>query len=172
MEYFGTVTDRFAEGWRADWQNHELLQINAVISMRTAVDDVHHGYRQNKFAGFVQEFVQRYAGFLCSSARGSHGNTQNGVSTNAAFAWSTIQSNHFFVQRSLVVGIHTDDRFANFGIDEVNSVQYTFTQIASFVTVAQFDCFAFAGGGTGGHHRTADDAGCQIHFRFNSRITA
>ena len=42
MEDLGAVAQRLAEARRADRQDHELLDVEAVVGVRAAVDDVHH----------------------------------------------------------------------------------------------------------------------------------
>ena len=42
MENFCANAKSFFEGWSANWQNHELLNVDVVVSMLATVDDVHH----------------------------------------------------------------------------------------------------------------------------------
>ncbi len=55
MENLRAVAQRFGKTRRADRQDHELLDIHAVVGMRTAVDDVHHGYRHGRVVAEVPE---------------------------------------------------------------------------------------------------------------------
>src|SRR5690606_4433641 len=47
MENFRAITNSFTNGRSPHWQNHELLEINRIVSMCTAINDIHHGDRQN-----------------------------------------------------------------------------------------------------------------------------
>ncbi|CQR22862.1 Uncharacterised protein [Yersinia enterocolitica] len=42
MEHFRTDTNGFFQSFSPDWLNHKLLNINVVISMFAAIDDIHH----------------------------------------------------------------------------------------------------------------------------------
>ena len=46
MEDFGAIADRFTEGRRTDRDDHQFLQVEAVVGMRAAVDHIHHRHRQ------------------------------------------------------------------------------------------------------------------------------
>ena len=42
MEHFGAHTQTFAEGRRTDGADHKFLEGDRCITVRSAVDDVHH----------------------------------------------------------------------------------------------------------------------------------
>jgi hypothetical protein len=46
VEDLGAVAERLAEAWRAERHQHEFLQIDGVVGVRAAVDDVHQGNGQ------------------------------------------------------------------------------------------------------------------------------
>ena len=46
VEDLGAGAQRFGERIEADRQHHEFLQVDVVVGMRAAVDDVHHRHRQ------------------------------------------------------------------------------------------------------------------------------
>ena len=45
VEDLGAVAHRLAEARRADRDDHQLLQVEVVVGVRAAVDDVHHRHR-------------------------------------------------------------------------------------------------------------------------------
>ncbi|MCY1240282.1 hypothetical protein D9M72_531210 [compost metagenome] len=45
MEHLGAHAQGFPESGRADRLDHELLDIDIVIGMLAAMEDVHHGHR-------------------------------------------------------------------------------------------------------------------------------
>ena len=61
MKHLGAVTDRLVQAAGTDRQDHELLQINAVVGMRATVNDVHHGHRHDVWAVTTQHAVQPHA---------------------------------------------------------------------------------------------------------------
>src|SRR3546814_10114576 len=72
VKYFGAVTDRFAEARCADRDDHEFLQVQRVVRMRAAVDDVHHRHRHLHRAGTAKVTIQRQTGFLGGRFRYRH----------------------------------------------------------------------------------------------------
>src|SRR5436190_787909 len=60
MKNLRTHTQGFMKGICAYRHNHELLKINVVISVRTAVDDIHHRHRQHAGVWATEVFVERY----------------------------------------------------------------------------------------------------------------
>ena len=46
MKHFRAITQTLGEGGRADRKNHEFLNVDVVVRVRTTVDDVHHRNRQ------------------------------------------------------------------------------------------------------------------------------
>ena len=46
MEYFGPPADRFSQGGSAYGTDHELLKVEAIVSMHPAIQDIDHGTRE------------------------------------------------------------------------------------------------------------------------------
>ena len=45
MKYLRTIAQRFREIRCAYGQNHEFLNVDAIVGMRTTIDDIHHRHR-------------------------------------------------------------------------------------------------------------------------------
>ena len=146
VEHFRTHTYRFFQGFRANWLNHEFLNINVVVCVLTTVDDVHHWYRHGVFAwGAVQfsDVLEQWHTFRSSSRFGvRQGNCQDCVRTEVRFVFSTVQIDHDLVDASLVFGVFAKDCLSNRTVYSANRFQYAFAQEAGFVAIAQFQRFA------------------------------
>jgi hypothetical protein len=57
MKHLGAAAQRVAKVLRADRDDHELLQIQAVVGVRAAVDDVHHRHRHLHRSGAAEVTV-------------------------------------------------------------------------------------------------------------------
>ena len=68
MERLGTVAKGFTEGRSAHRNDHELLQVEVVVGVSTAVDDVHHrdGHLEGTHAAEVA--VERHASSAAARA--------------------------------------------------------------------------------------------------------
>ena len=142
VKHFAAVTHGFAEGGSTHGNDHQLLQIQAVVGVCTAVDDVHHGHRHLHGAGTTKVTVQRQAAFFCGGAGHGHGHGQRGIGTEAAFVVAAVEVNQGAVQEGLLGGIQTENGFRNFGIHMLHGLEHAFAQVARFVAVAQLNGFA------------------------------
>ena len=48
MEDFGAHAQGFGEVRRADRRDHEFLEVDRIVGMRAAIEDVHHRHRQQR----------------------------------------------------------------------------------------------------------------------------
>ena len=146
MEHFRTHAYCFFQGRRANRLNHEFLDVDVVVSVLTAVDDVHHRNRHGVFARSAVQFsdvrVQRQA-FGRSSCFGvRQRNGQDSVRTEVRFVFSTVQVDHDLVDASLIFSIFAQDCLSDRAVYRSNSFGYAFTQETGFVAIAQFQRFA------------------------------
>ena len=152
MENFRTDTNGFFQGFRANRLNHEFLNVDVVVSVLAAVDDVHHRQWHREFAwGAVQlsdVLIQRHTFRSCSRFSRCQGNRQNGVSAELGFVLSTVQVDHDLVDVSLVFGIFAQYCLSDRAVYCSNGFQYAFTQETRLVTVTQFQCFTGTGRST------------------------
>ena len=71
VENLCTHTERFLEAGCACRHDHEFLNINVVVGVGAAVDDVHHRQRQLAGVGSADIFIERLSGFFgCSLGDG------------------------------------------------------------------------------------------------------
>ena len=59
MEDLGAAAQRFGEGLRPDRHHHELLEVDRIVGVGAAVEDVHHRHRQQGRAGAADVAVER-----------------------------------------------------------------------------------------------------------------
>ena len=175
MEYFRTHAQRFSEVLGANRLNHELLNINVVISVLAAVDDVHHWYRHGILASSTVQFSNVLVQWDALGSSGSLGSSQrdsqNSVGTELGLVFSAVQVDHQGVQATLVSSVETDQGFTDRTIDVGNGLQNAFAHVTGLVAVTKFQSFAGASGGTGWGAGTADMTAFQDHISFNSWVT-
>ena len=145
MEHFGAVAHRLAEARRAHGHDHELLQVEVVVGVRAAVDDVHHRHRQLHAAHAAEVAVQRQARFFGRGAGHGHRYGQRSVGAQAGLVLGAVQVDQRPVQEGLFAGVQTQHRFGNLGVDVLDGLEHALAEIAALVAVAQLDGFARAG---------------------------
>ena len=143
MENFSTVTKSFFECWRTNWQNHELLESDWSVRVRTTVDDVHHWSWKNFSVESTKVAVKWDFKVVSSSTSYSDRHTKDCVRTQFTFVRSTVKSDHSTVDSLLITYIVANDSFSNDVVYVVNSFLCTKTTVTRFVTVAKFNCFVF-----------------------------
>ena len=80
MKDLGAGAQRFTEVFGADGNDHEFLKVYVVVSVRAAVDDVHHRHRE-RLCGFAAEITIEWKVLgVCRSARRRQRRSQNRVS--------------------------------------------------------------------------------------------
>ena len=94
MEDLCPHAERFSKGCGADRHDHELLNIDIVVGMSAAVDDIHH--RQRKFFGVAAAdiLIERQAGLFGSGLGNSQGNPEDGVCAKLAFVFGAVEIQH------------------------------------------------------------------------------
>ncbi|CUH53066.1 hypothetical protein SHM7688_02518 [Shimia marina] len=172
MEDFGAHADGFANVRCAHRHDHEFLDVDRVVGMLAAVDDVHHWHRQNARGGAAHIAEQRLRGVICGGFGSGEGHAEDGICTQTAFVFCAVQFDHGAVNGDLLGHIHAHERFGDFAIHGVDSLKHTFAQVAGCVAIALFNGFMRAGGGARRHSGTAHGAVFEDHVDFNSWIAA
>ena len=62
-------SQRFAEAFSADGNDHELLKVDVVVGVGAAIDDVHHRHRQSVRALAAEITIERKFAIIRSSTR-------------------------------------------------------------------------------------------------------
>ena len=110
VEHLGAVAHRLGEGRRADGQNHEFLDVDAVIGVRAAVDDVHHRHRQRQIAAAGQMPVQRQALVGRGGVRRRQRHRQNRIGAEIRFALGAVERDHFAHRGRLILRVRAHAR--------------------------------------------------------------
>lgn len=172
VEGFGAVAKGFAEGRSAHGNDHEFLQVEVVVRVRAAVDDVHHrdGHLQGAHAAEVA--VERHPGLFGGGAGHGHGDGEDGVGAETALVVRPVEVDHRAVDVGLIGRFETEERIGDFARNVGDGVQHALAAVALRILVAQFDRFADARRGARGNGGAADGARFEPDFGFNGGIAA
>ncbi len=106
----------------ADRNDHELLEVDRVVGMGAAIDDVHHRNRQDMGVRTADIAVQRQTGGLGGSLGDGERHAEDGVGAEARLVRRTIELDHQVVDLDLVFGIMTADRIIDLAIDRFDGL--------------------------------------------------
>ena len=172
LEDLGPATQRFAKRRQAQRNDHELLHVQAVVRVRTAVDDVHHRHRQLHARRPTEIAVQRQPGVFRGRLGDGQRYREHGVGAQPRLVVGAIEIDERLVDERLLARVEPDDGFADLGVDVLDRPEYALAAVPALVAIAQFDRFAAAGGGTRRDRGTTAHAGLEQHVGFDRRITS
>ena len=141
MEDFGPHADSLGDAGRSDRHDHEFLNVDRVVSMFAAVDDVHHRHRQNPRRGAADISEQGQGAGIRSRLGDGHRHAQNGVRTQTALVVGAVQFDHRAVDGLLFGRIEPGNHLRDFSVYGIHGAQHTLATIAAFVAVALFHRF-------------------------------
>src|SRR5690606_31951758 len=121
------------------------LEVDRIVGMGAAIDDVHHGNGQNMGIGAAHITVERQAGRFGSSLGNGKRDTENGISTETRLVRRAIKRDQRLVNVDLALDVKTANRIEYFRIDEFDGLLNALAKIA-LAAIAQFDGLMSAGG--------------------------
>ncbi len=108
MEYFGTHAQTFTEGVGTYGAYHEFLEGNGSVTVRTAIDDVHHRYRHHIGICTTDIAVEWNIEIGGSSFGYGKRYAEDGICTQIGFCFRTVQCQHGMVYFHLLECGHAD----------------------------------------------------------------
>ncbi len=172
MEHFGAHAHRLGDAARADGHDHEFLNVDRVIGMLAAVDDVHHRHRQQPRRGAADIAVERLAAGIGGGLGDGQRDAQNGIGAQTGLVGCAVQLDQRAVDGHLLGRVRTHQRLGDLAVDGGHRVEHALAQIARLVAVAQFDRLMLAGGGARGHGGAPHRPVFEDHIHLDGRIAA
>ena len=167
VEDLGSASQGFTEALETDRHHHEFLDVDRVVGVFAAVDDVHHRCRQPIGAGAAEIPEQRLVaaagrGVGCGQRAGQHR-----VGTEVRLVLGAVQLEHPAIDFGLVGHVEIDEHVDDAVVDVVDGLADTLPEIAILgVGVSEFVCFVLSSAGATGNCRSSHDAflGRDVHL--------
>ena len=172
VEDLGAHAQALGEARRADRDDHELLEVDRVVRVRAAVEDVHHRHRQDVRRLAAEVAPQRQVLLGRRGARGGERDAEDRVRAQARLvrrcrrarsacrrgpAWSSASWPATVSAISpLTLPTALRDALAAVGV----------------AAVAQLGGFELAGGGAGGHRGAPVRAGAEVDLDLDGGVAA
>src|ERR1700676_2063462 len=138
--------------------------------MRTAVEDVHHRYRQHARCRPPRGPIQGEGRTVRGNPRPPHRNSQNRVRSQPPLVGRAIQLDQPGVERALVGGVNSGEGFRNLAANIGNCLQSALAEVLCRVTITQFDSLVLTRRGATRPDGPRTGAALQKNFSFNGRI--
>ena len=87
VEHLGAHAHRLGDGAGADRHDHELLEVDRVVGVRAAVDDVHHRHRQQPGLRAADVAVERQLRLVRRRLGDRQADAEDGVGAEPAPCW-------------------------------------------------------------------------------------
>ena len=172
VEDLGAAAQAFGEGRRADRHDHEFLEIDRVVGMGAAVQDVHHRHRQGRGRDAADIAVERQAARVGGRLGDGEADAEDGIGAEPGLVVGAVERDHRRVDLGLVLGLHLDHRLGDLAVDRVDRLLDALAEPAALVAVALLDRLVRAGRGARGHRGAADAAILEQHLDLDRRIAA
>jgi len=140
--------------------------------VHAAVDDIHHGNRQQPRPDATHIAIERQRIGDRSRLRHRERDAEQRVGAQPALVGRAVERDHGLVDLALCLRVHAADRVENLAVDRVERLGHALAEIAALVAVAQLDRLILAGGGARGHRGAALGAVIQLHIDLDGRIAA
>ena len=161
MEDLRAHPESLGERGSAGGDDHELLEVDRVVGVRAAVQDVHHRHRHDRgWAGARDAGDVLVEGLLGVSGRrpgGGKGDAQDRVRAQARLVRGAVEVDHRLVDGSLIRGVGAVERIGDLAVGVRHRSRDALAQPLG-AAVAQLGGLEFAGGGAGGDGGTAHRA--------------
>ena len=105
------------EARRADRHDHELLQVDVVVGVHAAVDDVHHRHRQHVGVRAADVAVQRQLELGGGGLGDGQRHAEDGVGAEPGLVVRAVEGDELAVDEPLVEGVEAVDGVGDLAVD-------------------------------------------------------
>ncbi|MNX46846.1 hypothetical protein D3C86_773940 [compost metagenome] len=173
MEDLRAAAQGLGEGGRADGHDHELLDVDRVVGMGAAVDDVEHRNGKGTGRDAADVAVERHVDGVGGRLGNGQRDAEDGVGAKLGLVGGAVQLEHRLVDGDLVEGVHAGEFVGDHFVDVVDGAQDALAVVPiGLVLVAHLDGFVGAGGGAGGNGRAAARSAGQDDVDLDGGIAA
>lgn len=170
MEHFGPHAHRVADSGGGHRHDHEFLNVDGVVGMFAAVDDVHHRHRQDTRRGAADIAVQRLRTIVRRRLGRGQRHAQDGIRAQTAFVVGAVQFDHDLVDLDLFGGVDAHQRLGDLAVDGGAGFQHALAHVTRLVAVTLFDRLIGTRGRARWHGSPAHCAVFQDHVDFDGGV--
>ncbi len=146
--------------------DHELLDLEAVVGVRAAVEDVHQRRRKDARLRAAEVAIERQADRLRRRARDRHRDAEDGVRAELSLGARAIEIDHRLIERGLIERVAAQDLGRDLLHHVLDGLEHALAEVAGgVVSVTQLDRLVLARRGATRNRRAALSArGLDFHF--------
>ena len=171
-EHLGPDAHGVGDRTGADRHDHEFLDVDRVVGVLAAIDDVHHRHRQGAGKHTADMAVERDAEVGRRRLGDRERDRQHRIGAEARLVGRAVQLDHRLVDLDLVEDVHAGDGVEDLALDIADGLEHALAAVAGLVAVAQFHRLMRAGRGAGGDDGVAARAAVEHHLGLDGRVAA
>jgi hypothetical protein len=161
VENFHAPAQRLGKRRRSHRHHHEFLEVDVVIGVRAAVEDVHHRHRQGVRRGPAQVAIERQFARVAEARAAAIETARIAFAPRRPLLGVPSRSISRASSIALVGGVGPAEGFRNLAIDVRNRLQNALAEVVGLVAVTQFDGLVLAGGRATRHNGARAGAAIQ-----------
>jgi len=167
----GTGAQRIAIGDRADRRDHELLDVDVGVGVRTTVEDVHHRHRQQVRVRATDVAEERQPARLRPGLGRRERHPEDRVGAEPALVRCAVEVNEHLVDQALLGRVVANQLRHDVVLDRDDRIENAFAAIpvAAVTFLYRFECTRRR---ATGHGRTRDGAVVEHHLDLDGRVAA
>ena len=171
MVDLGAPAERLGVGLGADRGEEELLEVDAVVGVLAAVDDIEQRDGQDVRVRAAQVAEEGQVGRVRGRLGHRERDAEDGVRTAARLVLGAVRGDEDLVDDALLARLDTLDRGAELVDDGRDGLQNALAAVTALVAVPQLVRLEGSGRRAGRHGRTLDDAVVQQHLHLDGRVS-
>jgi hypothetical protein len=168
----GAPPQRLRERLGADRREEELLHVDAVVGVRSAVDDVEQRHGEDMRVGTAEVAEQGEVGRVGGGLRDSERDAQDRVRTGARLVLGAVGLDEDLVDDALLARLDALDRRTELVDDGGDGLQDALAAVPALVAVPKLVRLEGAGGCAGRNGGPLDDPVVEQHLHFDGRVSA
>lgn len=171
VEDLGAHAQSLGEVQRAYGCDHKFLEVDWIVRMHPAIQDVHHRHRQQRGTGPADIAVKRLMVVRGRGLGRGERNPEDGVGAKPFLVLRAVELAKPLIDAALVAGIKARERLADLAIDRLDRLAHPLAAIA-LAAIAQFVSLMCAGRGPRRHGGAAEGTTRQHHVDLDGRVAA
>ncbi|ABC63239.1 probable phosphopyruvate hydratase [Erythrobacter litoralis HTCC2594] len=170
VENLRAPAHRFGKAVRADRHDHEFLDIDRIVGMLAAVDDIHHRDRQHVRGDAADIGPQRHATRSRRSLGDRQAGAEDSIRAKLRLVRRTVEIEHHCIDIALIFGVEAQQRVGDRRVDRIDRPCDALAEITPLIAIAQLDRFMRAGRSARRHRGAPEAAVFEKHVHFDGRI--
>ncbi len=172
MKDFRPNTHGLGERFRSHRHDHEFLEINRVVRVCTAIDDIHHRHRQDMRIRTAKISVDRQPACHCRGLGDRERYAKDGVGAEPLLGWRPVKITKDAIYAQLIFCFELLQRIEYLAIDRIDGLAHALPEITFRIAVAQLVRLKRAGRRAGGNARAAHGTIFQYNVDLDGWIAA